>query len=280
LAVGVFDRWLLQVAGGGIQQGFYSLSFKVGALCFLMTGAMTQLIMREFSIAHENKDMVLMAKLFRQHIPLLYGLTAVFVCFICINADRVVLIMGGGDFKGAALTLSIMALYPLCQTYGQLSNAVFYATDQTRLYRNIGVIFMIVGVPVTYFLLAPAKYCGLSGGAVGLAFKTVALAFISVNVSLYFNARLLKLPFWWYVRHQITSVGAFIVVAFMSSWLAGLVCRGQHVLVSFFVSGAVYLLIAGSSIYFFPKLLGLQREDMVSLLNKIASRFNRVNLVN
>ncbi|MCX5681140.1 MAG: hypothetical protein NT079_02505, partial [Candidatus Omnitrophica bacterium] len=109
LGVGLFDRWFLQVMGGGIEQGFYSLSFKVGALCFMFSGAMTQLITREFSIAYEKKDLEEMARLFRRHIPLLYGITAVIACFVLVNADKVAVIMGGKEFHSAVIPVAIMA---------------------------------------------------------------------------------------------------------------------------------------------------------------------------
>ena len=50
----IFDRWLLQVANGSVQQGFYSLSLQIGTLCFLFTGAMTPLLTRELAICFSD----------------------------------------------------------------------------------------------------------------------------------------------------------------------------------------------------------------------------------
>lgn len=72
LLVGILDRWLLQLFGGSVQQGFYGLSYTIGAFCFMFTSAMQPLLMREFSIAHGNADMDKMKMLFRKHIPMLY----------------------------------------------------------------------------------------------------------------------------------------------------------------------------------------------------------------
>src|SRR3989304_4940952 len=162
LFAGIFDRWLLQVYGGSVQQGFFGLSYQIGAVCFLFSSAMTPLVTREFSIAYNNKDLVFMAKLFEKHIPLLYSITAFLACFVAVNADKVTHIIGGGKFKDAAWPVSIMAFYPIHQTYGQLSGSVFYATGQTRLYRNIGVVFMLIGLPVTYFFVAHYDKFGIN----------------------------------------------------------------------------------------------------------------------
>jgi O-antigen/teichoic acid export membrane protein len=152
----IFDRWLLQFFGGSIQQGFYGLSYQIGTLCFLFTGAMTPLLMREFSIAYQHHDLDKMANLFRRYVPLLYSIAAFIACFIAIQADKVIYIMGGKAYNDALLSVTIMSFYPLHQTYGQLIGSVFYATGDTRIYRNLGVVFLLAGIPLTYFLIAPA----------------------------------------------------------------------------------------------------------------------------
>jgi O-antigen/teichoic acid export membrane protein len=269
LATGIFDRWFLQIAGGGRQQGFYSLSFKIGAICFLLTSAMTQLITREFSIAYEKKDLAEMSRLFRRHIPLLYGITSIFACFVLVNADKVAIIIGGKDFKTAFLSVAIMAIYPMHQAYGQLSTAVFYATDQTRLCSKVVTVFLLLGIPVTYFLLAPTVHYGLGMGAIGLAIKMVAINILTTNVLLYFNAKFLHLPFGWYVRHQLISAGAFIALAFVATWGMDHCFPSAHVLLRFLGAGIGYAFIVLGAVYLFPGILGLSRQDIKSLLSKV-----------
>ena len=141
LVAGIFDRWILQVAGGSLQQGFYTLSYQIGAMCFLFTGAMTPLLLREFAIAHTNNDIRQMAVLLRRYFPALFSISAFFSCFIALQADKVIYIFGGSQYGGAMVAVTIMAFYPIHQTYGQLTASLFYATGQTVLYRNIGIIF-------------------------------------------------------------------------------------------------------------------------------------------
>ena len=269
LIVGVLDRWMLQKFSGSVEQGFYGLSYQIGAVCFLFTSAMTPLITREFAIAFGEKDLREMARLFRRYIPMLYAIAAYFACFIVVEANKVTFIMGGGKFQHAALAVMIMAFYPIHQTYGQLSGSVFYATGQTALYRNIGVSFMLIGLPVTYFLIAPGHMLGLNAGATGLAIKMVALQFIGVNVQLWFNARLLRLHFWRYIGHQIVSVGCLLGIAAISMFVVdkGL---GLHdkVILSFLLSGVLYTLMVMVLGYVQPVLFGLQRRDIRNLLNR------------
>jgi len=259
--VGIFDRWLLQVFGGSIQQGFFSLSLQIGTLCFLFTSAMTPLIMREFSIAHYNKNLDLIASLFRKYVSLLYSITAFFSCFIALNADKVTIIFGGGRFKDATLAVAIMAFFPIHQTYGQLNGSLFYATGQTKLHRNIGIFFMLIGIFFTYFLIAPKNLFGLNAGANGLAIKMVLLQILAINAQLYFNAKLLKLHFLRYIAHQILCVACLLSVAILSSFIAnGVFGHYGKVLPSFLFAGFLYTVIVMIIVYYFPILFGLRKE--------------------
>ncbi len=262
----ILDRWLLQVFSGSAQQGFYGLSYQIGAICFLFTSAMTPLITREFSIAYAKHDLAQMAYLFRRYIPLLHGMAAFFSCFIALQAESVAYILGGAKFHDAALAIAIMAFYPVFQTYGQLSGSVFYATGQTGLYRNIGIIFLIIGLPVTYFLIAPIDMMGLNAGSTGLAIKMVLIQLVSVNIGLYFISKFLKLSFWKYLAHQIVCLASFLFLAILSRGVVeGLELNG-NILISFFISGLLYSCMVMAMIYFAPVIFGLQKEDITRLV--------------
>jgi O-antigen/teichoic acid export membrane protein len=267
LIAGILDRWLLQHYAGSVQQGFFGLSYQIGALCFLFTSAMTPLITREFSIAFGNKDIDQMAILFRRYIPMLYSIAAYFSCFIAMQANKVIYIFGGDKYKEAVLAVTIMAFFPIHQTYGQLSGSVFYATGQTGLYRNIGIIFMLIGLPVTYFLIASREQWGLNTGATGLAIKMVSLQLIAVNVQLYFNSRLLKLSFWKYLGHQIFCVGCLITIAATVTFsINHLNMLRDKIILNFLMAGFLYTLVVICLIYCLPVVFGLKRQNIRSVI--------------
>jgi O-antigen/teichoic acid export membrane protein len=275
LIVVFLDRWLLQVFGGGVQQGFYGLSYQIGAVCFLFTSSIVSLIMREFSIAYTNKDLMQMAFLFRRYIPLFYGIVAYFSCFIAMQAESVAYIFGGAGFHGAAMAIAIMAFYQIHQTYGMLSGAVFMASGQTQLYSKIGIIFMLVGIPISYFLIAPENKMGLNAGATGLAIKMVIVQFLGVNVHLYFNCRFLKLNFWRYMGHQVLSVFILLVFsAFASLVVDNLSILQNKIIVRFLLSGMLYSTMVMGLLYYMPLLFGLERKDISSVLRSLANNIS------
>jgi O-antigen/teichoic acid export membrane protein len=262
LIVGILDRWLLQYFSGSVQQGFFGLGFKIGAICFIFTSAMTPLIHREYAIAYEKKDLIEMARLFRRYIPLLYAIAAYFSCFIAIEAEKVTYIFGGDEFQSAALVVTVLAFYPIHQTYGQLSGAVFMATGQTKLRRNIGSFFQLIGLPTTYFLVAPVDQFGLDAGAVGLAAKIVILQFLAVNVQLFFNARLLDLKYLRYIAHQIGCFASLISLAYIASSIVDNLMIHFSMITRFFISGIFYTGLVMVLGLIFPIVFGLNRHHV------------------
>jgi O-antigen/teichoic acid export membrane protein len=272
LLFGIIDRWLLQYYAGSIQQGYYGLSYQVGMVCFLFTSAMTPLIMREFSIAFNQKNINQISILFRKYVPLLYSIAAYISCFLSIQANKIIHIMGGEQYKGAYLAVAIMCIYPIHQTYGQLSGSVFMATGQTRLYSKIGIIFLIIGLPLTYFLIASRSNMGLNAGAMGLSLKMVFIQIIVVNVLLYFNAKYLKLNFWKYLSHQFISIFLFMLISFLAMILIDRGFGIKNEIIGFFLSGALYSLIVGALLYFYPRIFGLTRENIDYFINQIRAK--------
>ncbi len=266
LVAGIFDRWILQIYYGSIEQGFFGLSYQISGICILFTTAISPLLTREMTIAFGKKDLTEVAKLFRRHIPTLYSIAAYFSCFIVFQAEKVINFMGGVHFQGALMATTLMVLYPMHQTYGQLTASIFYASGQTTIYRNISIFIALVGLPLTYLMIAPKNLMGLEAGATGLALKMVLVNILGVNVQLYFNARLLGLRFWRYVGHQFLCAGCLLTLSFLVNWGVDHVplLHGKF-FPSFILAGVCYTLLTVGITCFFPTLLGLSRQDVQSL---------------
>jgi len=263
VAAGILDRWLLQKYSGSVEQGFYGLAYQIASVCFFFAAAMTPLLIRELSIAYGNNDMKLMSNLFRRYIPLLFSITAYFSCFIAFQADKITMIMGGGKYKEALLAVIIMSFYPIHQTYGQLSGSVFLATGQTGLYRNIGITFVLIGLPISYFLLASKHMGGIAAGSTGLALKMVLLQYFTVNAQLYFNTKLLNLSFWKYFLHQIVCIASLLAVAgLFTSAVDYLLGAHMHGLCRLLISGLFYTITVAVIVWYCPIIFGLRGNDI------------------
>lgn len=267
VVTGVADRWLLQRFAGSAEQGFYSLSFRVAAVSFVFTSAMTQLIMREYSRAHGQGNFEETRRLFKRYVPMLYTLTAYFAAFISLQADTVVWILGGNQFAAAGPAMMLMALYPVHQTYGQMNGALLFATEQTSLYRNIGVVAMSAGLVATWVMLAPSEEGGLEAGSFGLAVKMVMVQFVAVNVQLWFNLKNLELKFSDFFLHQIWVVVSLLLMAWLATTLTGSLSLSR--ISDFIVAGLTYTALVCIWVTMIPSSVGANRDELVILIDKL-----------
>ena len=254
IMAGVFDIWLLQKLGGSIQSGFYGLAYSIAAMCFLFTSAMTPIITREFAKYYEQRDIENIKKLFYRYIPMLYSVSAYFAVFISFQSERLIEIFTDGKFKDAYVVLMVMAFYPIHQTYGQLSGSLFFATNKTHLYKNIGLISALIGLIFTYIFLYVLEL-----DALGLAWKMVIAQVVSVNIQLYYNCKFLKIPVWYFFIHQLCSILFFTVCAIASQKIVRV--EGGTFL-EFIATGSVYTLfiIIGSLVY--PKIFAVTHSEI------------------
>lgn len=270
LIIGIFDRWLLQVYGGSVQQGFFGLSFQIGAFCFLFTSAMTPLLMREFSIHFLENNIEKMSMLFQRYVPLLCGIATYFSCFVAIEADKIIYIFGGEKYRDALYAVAIMSFFPIHQTYEHISSSILYATGQTALYRNIGVTVMLIGLPVTYYFIAPKERFGINAGATGLAVKMVLLQSVGANIGLYFNTKFLKLNYWKYFTIQFVVIACFFILAFFSRTLGNhLFVTKEYIIRSLIANGFIYSFFVTILVWYIPEIIGLKRSDISDMVSSI-----------
>ena len=267
------DRWLLQWFHGAAEQGFFGLSYQIGSVCILFTSAMTPLLTREFARAHSTSDTVEIQRLFSRYIPALFSVAAFMSFFLFVHAETVTSLFGGESFTTAKAAVAIMVLYPMHQTYGQLSGSVFYALGQTALYRNIGIVSMVFGLLLTWALMAPRELGGLNLGATGLAYKMVIAQFFAVNIQLWFNTRLLQLSFRRFLRHQLVVMALLGMGAIVSVVPGRILSLGQTSGVV--LSACFYMLWTAACIWLLPDLLGATRRELLAVAARIVSMFTR-----
>ena len=153
------------------------------------------------------------------------------------------------------------------QTYGQLNGSVFYATDQTKLYRNIGIGIKIFGLLVTFYLIAPSSYGGLALGASGIALSMIIVQFIGVNVQLLFNTKYLNISCMKFLFHQGVVIGAFSLMAYISnSVLEQLV---QNEIIFLIGNATLYFILTFILIFLFPMMISMTRSEIVNQLKFI-----------
>ena len=274
------DRWLLQIFNGNVEQAFFSISQKVGFACFMFVSAMIPLLMREFAVAHAKEDFTTMGRLLQRFAPILYAVAVYFSAFVSLEAPTVVFIFGGSQFAAAVLAVQIMAIYPVHQGYGQLTQAVFYSSNRTKSLSKITILGCLTGFGASLVILLPTVMGGLGLGAVGLAAKTVIMQILVCNVTLFLCSRFIPLRLGRLLLHQALCLAVFLILAFISSasaeWLPfvfGPSAFGVQdfagAVLGFCSRGVLYTGLCLLLVWVCPWLWGLNRQDLRFVFEQI-----------
>lgn len=270
----VLDRWVLQRFSGSAEQGYFGFAYQMGYVSILFVGAIAPLIQREFSVAHAAKNFTHMAYLFKRYMPMLFSLSAFFTGFIAFQSDKLVHLFAGSQFNASILAIAIMAFYPMFFTFSRVTSSVFYATGETQLFRNLGLIVQGVGLIMTWVLIASKKMGGLEMGAVGLAIKLVVVQAVLVNIQVWFSCRLLHIKFREYFVHQSATLLCFLVLGFLATRFVDdvLMVYPNQYFWEFLIGGTFYCGLVGLVGYAVPSLFGIHRNDILQLISYVLKR--------
>jgi O-antigen/teichoic acid export membrane protein len=213
------DRWILQSFAGSVEQAYYGIAAQFASISLIATASLTKVLWKEVANSHEVGDEEKVKKLFIVSSQSIFILTACLACCLLPCADHIVELLLGSEYENGALTLSIMFLYPVHQSLGQIVATMYYALGYTLPYVLIGVTHNSISILVAYFMMAPtdAGLPGLGLGSIGLALKMVSVQFVMVNVSLLWLSRRMGVRY--FVFNQISYLLLFLLIGFASRWL-------------------------------------------------------------
>jgi O-antigen/teichoic acid export membrane protein len=251
--VGIFDFWLLQNKSGSSAVGEYGFAFGLAAIAMTLSASMTPLIIRQFSFYFSKDDRPALVATFQRYIPMFYGLTAFVSVAIFYNSGLIVQMVGGDEMNEASLVFTVLALYPIHQTLGQLCGGYFFATGDTRRYRNIGAFSFSVGIPITYLMVSVFEWSGF-----GLALKVVFVQFIAVHLQMYFACRALSVSVTKIFINQTLILIMFLVFGYFSFQQGAFGGNPIHLILQV----GVYFAAGIAIVILMPKSFGLSRHDI------------------
>ncbi|HVO33403.1 MAG TPA: oligosaccharide flippase family protein [Elusimicrobiota bacterium] len=264
------DRWFLQRFGGAQQQGFFSISDQFSNISLLATQSVLPIFWKEIAEAQERGDEIWARKLFLSASRGLFFIGGWVSCLLIPYAQEILSRTVGATYAGAGVCLALLFLNPVFQSQGHIQGTFFYASGSTRNQVQIGIFLMVIGLPISYFLLAPAHAIvpGLHLGAIGLTLKMLVVGFIGINYQAYVIARAKGWP------HHYLYNGLILVVLWSLGWLCkhataltlAALGLGQNVLGMAALSCLLYILASGILVYRFPALSGLSREELAHLI--------------
>lgn len=262
------DRWMLQRFGGGAEQGFYQVSAQFAGVALLATASILRIFWKEIAEAYARRDLMRVERMHRKAFRGLVLVSSAFSCLLIPWSDKIVSLFLSSAYYRAAPVLTIMFVYPILQTMGQINGATLLACGHTRAYAAVSVVFMLISIPATYFVQAPTDgqlVHGFGGGALGMAIKMVGLSLLSVNVQAWVLARKERWRFDWgfpFVTFGLTLALGYAVrsIVFLV-WHAPSV-TGLPLLTLFICCVVLYLIGLATLVWYMPMFVGMNRSEL------------------
>lgn len=269
------DRFILQFYGGSAQQGYYSLAQRLSGVMMMFTVAFVPILQREFAYEAERNNYDRLNALLHRN-RLFLSIVITISVFAAIFSQEIIGSVTGQNFAGSIPVFAVMALYPIHQTMGQLSNFLLVSVGRAKVYTSVGNVFLGLSLIVSYFVIAPSTNIipGLGLGALGFAVKLIVLQFIFNNIYLFLLCRAIRASYKDWVWFQVKIPIYFGAIAFLC-----------HLLTNRMLDGSVAILVAGSVLYASftavvflkqPQIFGLRKEEINTLFGKVLT-FCKVN---
>jgi O-antigen/teichoic acid export membrane protein len=266
------DKWLLQKYGGAIQQGYFQISNQFATISLIATTSILSVFWKEIAEAWEKQDHVRVERLYRKVSRALVMLGAIISGLLIPWAEQIVAFFLGDTYRQAWPVLAIMLLYPIHQSMGQIAGTMLLARGQTKTHMLISVGGMLISIPVTFFMLAPASDGGGSMGAWGIALKSVLLGFISVNFQAWIIARQSGWKFDWIF--QLIGIPLMIFIGYIIKFFVGRLWNlndvsAENLLFPVMLDCFLYFVLVLWTIWVLPWLVGLEKHDVARVKNFI-----------
>jgi len=270
------DRLMLQKWGGTIEQAFYAVAQQFSAVVLLLTSTMLRILWKEVAEASQQKNSTAVKAIYHRVTKLSFFMGSFLAGAFIPWSGEIVRLLLGAEYLGGTLALTIMFLYPIHQSLGQINGTMLYATGRSRLQSVLGIFYMVFGSIVTYFLLAPADALipGLSMGSQGLAWKMVCVQVVAVNITSWFISREFGWKFEY--RFQIKSLFSCICMSWVCQVIVESALGGIFPLaVTFAITIALYGIAISALVFRYPEMIGVKRFEIVQVAKVLVSIFDK-----
>ena len=257
------DKWLLQNFGGSVEQAYYAIGMQLSYIALIATTSIIRILWKEVAEAHYSGNHELTGILYKKVSRVLFMVACICSGFLIPWSKDILKILFGNAYIGGSVTLSILFLYPIHQSMGQIGGTMLFATERTRIQVIISIIFMISSMIASYFLLASKNSIipGLQLGSLGLALKMVVMQFIQVNAMAYIISRIFKWKFDW--QYQFYSMGGCLFIGWLIQQIVVHISTNMiSNVVQISIGGILYFVAISGFIYIFPQLAGIARADI------------------
>jgi len=262
------ERWMLQSWGGAIEQSYYAIAKQFGVVVFLATSSILNIAWKEVAEAYQKGNIRQVERLYKTISHGLYLVGALIAGYLIPWASEILQLTVGDGYIAGATVFMVMLFYPIHQSMGQVGGMMLYATSRTRLKAILGIVTMFVGITTSYFMMSPIDSVipGFGMGSKGLALKMVVVQVVEVNLLAWFISRQFNWRFDW--SYQVS----ILAVVFSLGWISKIILVSLvqvSLIFTMIASAIIYFLLIGFVIYFIPRLIGVDQEQLDYLNHQV-----------
>jgi O-antigen/teichoic acid export membrane protein len=262
------NRWMLQHWGGAVQQAYYAVAAQFAALALLATSSILQILWKEIAEAHYQNNQARVEALYRRACRFLYFVAAVVAGGLLPWAADILSLTVGGQYAGGVFSLSLMLIFVVHQSIGQISGTMLYATGRQRTQVLVGVFGMVASLIGAYIAMAPTDLPlpGLALGSEGLAAELVIVQILQVNLQVWLIAKVCAWKYDW--TYQIVSIAVAVVAGVLARFAVTSVISGPAWLLMA-IAAILHVGVAASVLWLLPRIAGVERSDFAFVAAKL-----------
>jgi O-antigen/teichoic acid export membrane protein len=264
------DRWMLQYWAGGQEQAYFGIAMQFSGICLLATTSIVRIFWKEVAEANHLRNHESVIEIYQVVSILLYFVGVVFVGAFLPWVEQIVRLLLGDEYLMGVFTITIMLFYPVHQSMGQIGGTVLDSTEKTSLHVRIVLIFMVIGLILSFLIQVPSSVTsiGLGLGSVGLAGKFILVQLAQVNVIAFYICKIYGVEYKF--LYQLTALLVTFSVGFITYYMVSKFLF-YDTISKFLIYIISYIIFTLTILYKFPVVFGFS-EGMFGKIINIASK--------
>lgn len=258
----LIDRWLLQSYGGAISQSYYAFSYQIAGIAVVFISAFGRIFWKEIAEVFHSGDQTQLTEMFNKVMRITRVIAGIMGGFIAIYAPEIIWLTAGSAYKGAHLTMGILAIYVAYIAVGQIYSTLLMATGKVKVVSYISSSLSLLSAVLAYVMLATefGRSVGFANAAENIAIKMLAVEFVAALIYSFIVNKI------WAINvsfgAQFFSVMLGLGIAWLSRNSLKQFISAEHNLILIISGFSIYLLATCVVVYKAPKLVGLSEYDL------------------
>ncbi len=236
VAIGeVIDRTILQKFAGPQEQTYYGIGVQMATIGTLAISSVIKILWKELAENVAKGNLIGFNCVLIDTTTRFLAVSCFFGFFVALNSENIVVLLFGGEYLKSHTTVSLMAIYSIIQTIGQIITTALYASSDTKVLSVNSISACIIATALSYPAIRTSCIFNFPQdfGSSGLALKNLAIHFGSIGFLVFYleKSKGVQFPF---VKYCYLA-GGFFLIALLSK------CTMSKIP---FVKGEVFCLLA------------------------------------